>query len=55
MGRETLVVAGAFLASGQPGFDVLVDRADPASGDMASGEDLQDHGCALKSESPPTG
>ena len=51
MGRETLVVVGANLASGQPGFDVLVDRADQASGDVASGEDLQDHGCALKSDS----
>ena len=52
MGRDTLVVAGATLASGQPGFDVLVDRADQASGDTASGEELQDHGCALKSDLP---
>lgn len=52
MGEETLVVVGATLASGQPGFDVLVDRADPARGDIASGEDLQDHACAVKAETP---
>ena len=55
MGRETLVVVGVILASGQPGFDVLVDHADRAAGDMGSGEDLQDHGCALKSDAPPVG
>ena len=52
MGRETLVVIGAVLPSGQPGFDVLVDRADQAKGDTASGEDLQDHDCALKADTP---
>ena len=52
MGRETLVVVGATLATGEPGFDVLVDRADSASGDRASGEELQDHGCAIKAETP---
>jgi CDP-diacylglycerol pyrophosphatase len=50
MGRETLVVIGATLVSGQPGFDVLVDRADPAQGDVASGEQLQDHDCALSTD-----
>jgi CDP-diacylglycerol pyrophosphatase len=50
MGRETLVVIGAVLTDGKPGFDVLVDRADKARGDDASGEDLQDHDCALKSD-----
>ena len=52
MGRETLVVVGATLASGEPGFDVLADRADTASGDRASGEELQDHDCAIKAETP---
>jgi len=55
MGRETLVVIGATLPSGQPGFDVLVDRADPAAGDVASGEQLQDHDCALGADQTPTG
>jgi len=55
MGRETLVVVGAALPSGQPGFDVLVDRTDPAIGDMASGEELQDHDCAVKSDQPAGG
>ena len=52
MDRETLVVVGATLASGEPGFDLLVDRADSASADRASGEELQDHDCALKAEAP---
>jgi CDP-diacylglycerol pyrophosphatase len=52
MGRETLVVIGALLPSGEPGFDVLVDRAEQAKGDTASGEDLQDHDCALRSDPP---
>ena len=52
MGRQTLVVVGAVLASGEPGFDVLVDRADLPKGDHASGEELQDHDCAVKSDQP---
>jgi CDP-diacylglycerol pyrophosphatase len=55
MGRETLVLTGATLPGGQPGFDVLVDRADAAQGDMGSGEELQDHDCAVKSDSAPAG
>ena len=50
MGHETLVVVGATLPSGEAGFNVLVDRADLAKGDQASGEELQDHDCAVKSE-----
>ncbi len=46
------MVVGATLASGEPGFDLLVDRADAASADRASGEELQDHDCALKAEAP---
>ena len=49
MGQQTLVVVGATLASGEPGFDVLVDHVGAAPGDMASGEELQDHDCAVKS------
>jgi len=46
MGDYTLVLAGASFA-GKPGFILLADHADPARGDDASGESLQDHGCAL--------
>lgn len=57
MGRHTLVVVGAAFA-GSPGFVLLDHRADLAAGDRASGEELQDHGCALAGEqaegpSPP--
>ena len=52
MGRETLVVAGAVLPSGEPGFYMLVDRANVEAGDTASGEELQDHDCALKADRP---
>ena len=43
----TLVVAGAFPAGGKPGFVILADQTDAATGDHASGEELQDHSCAL--------
>ncbi|HLW93448.1 MAG TPA: CDP-diacylglycerol diphosphatase [Roseiarcus sp.] len=46
MPLETLVVIGATFASG-PGFVLLSDRADLASGDLAHGEDLLDHSCAV--------
>jgi CDP-diacylglycerol pyrophosphatase len=46
MGDYTLVLAGETFAGG-PGFVLLADRADPAHGDRASGESLQDHSCAL--------
>ncbi len=52
MGFQTLVVVGATLTSGEPGFDVLVDRANLDKGDHASGEELQDHDCAVKSDQP---
>jgi CDP-diacylglycerol pyrophosphatase len=55
LGGETLVVVGATLPDGKPGFDVLVDRADPATGDVASGEELQDHDCAVKADKAPAG
>ena len=43
MASRTLVVVGSVDAAGQPGFVVLTDRADAATGDQAAGEDVQDH------------
>ena len=47
MGEQTLVVVGAEFADGRPGFIILTDRINPAMGDKAAGEELQDHTCAL--------
>jgi CDP-diacylglycerol pyrophosphatase len=47
MGYQTLVVLGATFPDGKPGFVVLNDHADIAAGDRASGEQLQDHACAV--------
>ena len=47
MGEQTLVVAGAVFADSRPGFIILTDRINPAMGDKAAGEELQDHGCAI--------
>jgi len=47
MGHRTLVVVGMSFADHKPGFAILEDRADPAHGDKAGGEELQDHACAL--------
>ncbi|MGH7001010.1 MAG: CDP-diacylglycerol diphosphatase [Stellaceae bacterium] len=46
MGAYTLIVAGATFG-GKPGFILLADHADPARGDFANGESLQDHACAV--------
>lgn len=46
MGAYTLVVAGMQFG-GRPGFVILARRADRARGDRGSGEELQDHACAL--------
>ena len=46
MGAYTLVVAGATFG-GKPGFIVLADHADLTRGDIAHGESLQDHACAV--------
>jgi CDP-diacylglycerol pyrophosphatase len=43
MGAQTLAVVGVFGADGRPGFVLLAGRADTASADSGSGEDLQDH------------
>jgi len=52
MGRHTLVVVGMTWPGkgpndGLPGFAVLDGKADLAAGNRGSGEDLQDHECAL--------
>lgn len=46
LGRHTLVAAGAKFADGE-GFILLDDDADHSLFDRASGEELQDHDCAL--------
>ncbi len=46
MAIETLAVIGARFGD-QDGFVLLADRADPSSGDLAHGEDLLDHSCAI--------
>jgi CDP-diacylglycerol pyrophosphatase len=47
MGRHTLVVVAMRFAHDVPGFVILENQADPAHGDNAGGEELQDHACAL--------
>ena len=47
MGEQTLVVVGAEFTGGSAGFIILTDHVDLANGDHASGEELQDHGCAI--------
>jgi len=47
MGHHTLVVVGAIFSDDHPGFIILDDQAVPATGDRASGEELQDHSCAI--------
>jgi CDP-diacylglycerol pyrophosphatase len=46
MGDYTLVIAG-FSFGGRPGFVLLADRADLPEGNFGSGEELQDHECAV--------
>ena len=47
MGQHTLVVVGMVFGGRVPGFIILDDHADKAHGDWGSGEELQDHACAL--------
>lgn len=47
MNRQTLVVVGVDLPGGHPGFVLLTTRLDLARGNHASGEELQDHACAV--------
>jgi CDP-diacylglycerol pyrophosphatase len=48
MGHWTLVAVPTTIA-GAPGFVLLADQLDEATMDRASGEELQDHACAIKS------
>ncbi len=47
MAHQTLVAVGAQFADGQAGFVLLADQADLLHGDVGSGEELQDHSCAI--------
>ena len=47
MGMHTLVVVGATFPDDTSGFVLLDDHADLAAGDRGSGEELQDHTCAI--------
>ena len=47
MARHTLVLVGAEFPDIGPGFILLDGAVDVASGDLAHGEALQDHSCAL--------
>ena len=47
MGQQSLVVVGAEFAAGQPGFIILNSEVDPSTSDNGSGEELQDHDCAI--------
>ena len=48
MGHWTLVAVPTTI-TGAPGFVLLADQLDEATMDRASGEELQDHACAIKS------
>jgi CDP-diacylglycerol pyrophosphatase len=45
--QHTLVLVGETFADGSSGFVLLDDHADLLAGDHASGEQLQDHTCAV--------
>jgi CDP-diacylglycerol pyrophosphatase len=47
MGKQTLVLVGANFNDGTHGFILLNDHVDLLDADRASGEDLQDHTCAI--------
>ena len=47
MAAQTLVVTGAHFRDGRDGFYVLNDRAGLLPLDHASGEELEDHSCAI--------
>ncbi|HUC60797.1 MAG TPA: CDP-diacylglycerol diphosphatase [Alphaproteobacteria bacterium] len=47
MDQWTLVVVGIMTDGYVPGFVILAGHVDPATDDWASGEELQDHDCAL--------
>ncbi|WP_158925075.1 CDP-diacylglycerol diphosphatase [Acidisphaera sp. S103] len=45
--KHTLALVGETFADGSNGFVLLDDKADLAAGDRASGEQLEDHACAI--------
>jgi CDP-diacylglycerol pyrophosphatase len=47
MGAHTLVLVGATFADGVGGFVLLDNQANVMAGDRGSGEELQDHTCAI--------
>ena len=47
VGEQSLVVVGAEFAAEPPGFIILNSEVDRSSGDNGSGEELQDHDCAI--------
>ncbi len=47
MGDQTLVAVGAVFSDGAQGFYLLNDQVDQVPGDLASGEELQDHDCRV--------
>jgi CDP-diacylglycerol pyrophosphatase len=47
MAVETLVLVGAVMPDGSPGFILLNDRFDPSMHDGAAGEMLLDHDCKV--------
>ena len=51
MGAWTLVLTGADFPDGKPGFVLLAAKANPVTGNFASGEELQDHGCLIRGTS----
>ncbi len=50
MARQTLVLVGVTFGDGNEGFILLNDHVDPDINDRASGEELQDHQCAIAGE-----
>jgi len=47
MGDQTLVAVAATFGDGKDGFYLLTDHVDIAHADLGSGEELQDHDCAV--------
>ncbi len=52
MGRWSLVVVGQGEDTRAPGFVLLATQADADAGHQASGEELQDHACAVLTGAP---
>jgi CDP-diacylglycerol pyrophosphatase len=50
MDRQTLVLIGATFENGNKGFILLADHVDLTIDDRASGEELQDHDCAIAAQ-----